>query len=196
MSKVPEVIDSLLRTLPPSSLILITCDPYTYPFHVGIELARRYFINFKWYIIVNDLIQRYLSIIRYGFNVVKDDVELIHGLCEGIESFTKALTTDNSLIYVIVNAFKLNCMSEYVKTLVNRPPQVKSVTFIQVDETLSRPFTYLADLIIRLRLLEDVDSLRTSARIAKFITTRTYSEVVVNYSILPGGVIFEEVSRV
>jgi len=191
-----DAISRLLAELPKQTLILITGNAYTLPFHVGIEVIKRYFNNFKWYFVVEGLIGRYLGIIRDHFNIAKNDIEFIGDLCGGLKELSGIIGSEGDLVYIVINS-STKCINDYIDMLAKRPLDVRSIIVVQVDEDLSKPFTYLADLIIRLRVVEDVNSLKTISRVAKLITTGARgSELVLNYNVTATGITFEEFLRI
>lgn len=191
-----DAISKLLAELPKQTLILIIGDAYTLPFHVGIEIIKRYFNNFRWYFVVEGLVRRYLSIIRNHFNIAKSDIEFIGDLCGGLRELSRIINNEGNLVYVVMNS-SAKCVNDYIDMLVKRPLDIGSIIVIQVDEDLSKPFTYLADLIIRLKVVEDVNSLKTISRVAKLITTGVHgSELVLNYNVTTTGIAFEEFLRI
>lgn len=187
-------LTGIMNQIPKSALIAIIGNPFTYSFHVGLELIRRAYLNFSWYIFVNDVTQRYSDTLkRYG--IVKDDVTFINDLCSGVGFLGRALGSDGNLAYIIANS-DTSCIEDYFRALMSRDLSVDSVAVIQVDENHHKPVTYIADLIIKLSIIEDPNSLKTISRVAKFILTRgDVAEVSMSYSVTPSEVVFKEFTR-
>lgn len=196
MGLVRDPLKDALSLIPKSALIVIVGNPYTLSFHVGLELLRRLFMNYKWFIIVNDLVNRYRDVIR-SYGIVKNDIELINDLSKGVEVLSDVIKKDNHLAYVVLNDATLS-VSKYRRALINRPYNVSSVAIVQVDENMHRAFTYIADIIIRLNVVEDLSSLRTLLRTAKisYVKEVLKEEVVLSYRVTPSEVLFEELTRI
>ncbi len=198
-SPVPDLmvdpITHVLHQLPKSALIAIVGNPYTYPFHVGVEIVRRYYIDYRWYIVTGDVTQRYADILRQ-YGIVKDDVTFVSELRDGINVLEEALRGDGNLVYVIVNKNR-QYIEDYVKVLVRRDPLRRSVAVVQVDEENCKEVAYIADLIIRLGLVEDLNSLKTISRVVKLVLIREgAAELILSYDLLPNMVFFKELTRV
>ncbi|MEM1601119.1 MAG: hypothetical protein QW267_03410 [Sulfolobales archaeon] len=188
---VVDPLVDILYKLPNSALIAIVGNPYTYTFHVGIELLKRRYLNYNWYIIVDGSAQRYGDILK-SYGVVKDNMVFVDELSEGLITLEKLLKEDNNLIYTVLDG-NPSYIEDYRKVLMRRDPSVRSVVTIQVDEEHYKPIAYNADLIVRLRVVEDSSSLKTISRLVKLILVRGgVAELLLSYEVLSNGVIFKE----
>ena len=180
--------------LPKSAIILLIGNPYTYTFHVGVEILKRAFMNYHWYIIVNDIPQRYADVIT-RYNILKDDITFINNLGKGVEVLKELLSSNGNLIYVLIND-AISYVSDYYSVLVRRDQKVDSIVVIQVDEEIYKLLAYIADLIIRLGVIEDSNTFKTIAMLAKIVLVREAIDLTMNYRVLQSGVLFEEFIRI
>ncbi len=189
-----EIFYELSMKLPKSAIILLIGNPYTYTFHVGVEILKRAFMNYHWYIIVNDIPQRYADVIT-RYNILKDDITFINNLGKGVEVLKELLSSNGNLIYVLIND-AISYVSDYYSVLVRRDQKVDSIVVIQVDEEIYKLLAYIADLIIRLGVIEDSNTFKTIAMLAKIVLVREAIELTMNYRVLQSGVLFEEFIRI
>ncbi|MEM2376188.1 MAG: hypothetical protein QXZ10_01040, partial [Sulfolobales archaeon] len=186
-----DPLTAMLRQLPKSALIVIIGNPYTYSFHIGLELIKRAYLNFRWYLFINDVTQRYAEIIRQ-YGIIKSDINFINDLCRGAITLDDVLRVDGNLAYVVINSDS-SCIDDYNKVLSKRDPSVESTVVIQIDEAYYKSIAYLADLIIKLGIVEDAYSFKTISRLAKLTLVRGgATELSVSYSIMPNEVLFKE----
>lgn len=189
-----EIFYELSMKLPKSAIILLIGNPYTYTFHVGVEILKRAFMNYHWYIVVNDIPQRYADVIT-RYNILKDDITFINNLGKGVEVLKELLSSNGNLIYVLIND-AISYVGDYYSVLVRRDQKVGSIVVIQVDEEIYKLLAYIADLIIRLGVIEDSNTFKTIAMLAKIVLVREAIEVTMNYRVLESGVLFEEFIRI
>lgn len=189
-----EIFYELSMKLPKSAIILLIGNPYTYTFHVGVEILKRAFMNYHWYIVVNDIPQRYADVIT-RYNILKDDITFINNLGKGVEVLKELLSSNGNLIYVLIND-AISYVGDYYSVLVRRDQKVDSIVVIQVDEEIYKLLAYIADLIIRLGVIEDSNTFKTIAMLAKIVLVREAIEVTMNYRVLESGVLFEEFIRI
>ncbi|MEM1982308.1 MAG: hypothetical protein QW596_01045 [Sulfolobales archaeon] len=190
-----DPLTAMLRQLPKSALIVIIGNPYTYSFHIGLELIKRAYLNFRWYLFINDVTQRYAEIIRQ-YGIIKSDINFINDLCRGAITLDNVLRVDGNLAYVVINSDS-SCIDDYNKVLSKRDPSVESTVVIQIDEAYYKSIAYLADLIIKLGIVEDAYSFKTISRLAKLTLVRGgATELSVSYSIMPNEVLFKEFTRI
>ena len=189
-----DIFYELLMKLPRSAIILLVGNPYTYTFHVGVEILKKAFMNYHWYIVVNDIPQRYADVIA-RYNVFKNDITFINDLSKGVEVLKELLSSNGNLIYVLIND-AISYISDYYSVLVRRDQKVDSIVVIQVDEEIYKSLAYIADLIIRLGVIEDSNTLKTVAMLAKIVLAREAVEIAMNYRVLQSGVLFEEFVRI
>lgn len=189
-----EIFYELSMKLPKSAIILLIGNPYTYTFHVGVEILKRAFMNYHWYIVVNDIPQRYADVIT-RYNILKDDITFINNLGKGVEVLKELLSSNGNLIYVLIND-AISYVSDYYSVLVRRDQKVDSIVVIQVDEEIYKLLAYIADLIIRLGVIEDSNTFKTIAMLAKIVLVREAIELTMNYRVLQSGVLFEEFIRI
>lgn len=186
-----DPLTDILLKLPNSALIVIVGNPYTYTFHVGIELLKRRYLNFNWYIITDGPSQRYSDILN-SYGVVKDDIVFVNELSEGLRTLENLLKEDNNLIYIVLDNDP-SYIEEYRKVLIRRNFSVRSAVALQVDEEHHKSIAYDADLIVRLRVTEDPSSLKTISRLVKLILMRGgVLELLLSYEVSSSGVIFKE----
>ncbi len=190
-----DPLTGVLGQLPKAALIVVIGNPYTYTFHVGVEILRRFYLNYSWHIVVSDVIQRYKDTLRQ-YGVVKDDIAFLNELGSGVHVLEDVLRSGGNLAYVVINN-NSSYINDYCKVLMRRDPSVGSVAIIQVDEEFYKPIAYIADLIIRLGLVEDPHSLKTISRTMKLVLMRgNVVETLLGYDVLPNEIVFRESTRI